>query len=128
MNRVLIVDDGDDVLDFMKTAIARFGFTPIVTKTATSALKIFHAEVPGIVIADLDLGGSMDGVSLCSRIRYENKSVVVIAMSGYFVSEYDKIYCLEAGFSDFLVKPIDLDSLFSALQCAFDRRARWMGI
>ena len=127
MNRVLVVDDEDLILNMVKEAIEKMGFRAITAKSATEALSIFHDERPGTVITDLNLGGDMDGVSLCSRIRYEDKSVVVVAMSGYF-SEYDKIYCLEAGFSDFLSKPVQLDALFSAVQCAFDRRSRWMNI
>ena len=59
--------------------------------------------------------------------RYDDPSVAVIAMSGFF-SEYDKTFCLSAGFSDFLEKPVDTNELNSALQCAFERRSRWMKI
>jgi DNA-binding response OmpR family regulator len=127
MNRVLVVDDESSISKLIETEIKEIGFDAITAESATQALSIFHSDSPGIVITDLNLGGEMDGVSLCSRIRYEDKSVVVIAMSGFF-SEYDKIYCLEAGFSDFLAKPIGRDDLFSAVQCAFDRRSRWKGI
>ena len=127
MNRVLVVDDEQAVLDIVSDTIKKLGFVAITCGSATTALGIFHGSSPGIVLTDLNLGGEMDGVSLCSRIRYEDKSTVVTAMSGYF-SEYDRVYCLEAGFSDFLVKPVKMDTLFSALKCAFDRRKRWFSI
>jgi DNA-binding response OmpR family regulator len=127
MDRVLIVDDEDIILDTVGEAVEKFGFRVIKAKSATEALSIFHEKQPGIVITDLNLGGDADGVSLCSRIRYEDKSVMVLAMSGFF-SEYDEIYCLEVGFTDFLVKPVQLDALCSAVQCAFDRRFRWKNI
>ena len=127
MNRVLIVDDEQMVLDVTSELVDRLGFIPINAKSAGEALNIFREKSPGIVLCDLNLGDSMDGVALCSHIQYKDQSTVMIAMSGYF-SDYDKAYCLSAGFSDFLEKPIDHNELKSALQCAFERRTRWMQI
>ena len=125
MNRVLIVDDDKMVLDVTSDMVAKLGFTPIKALTADEALRIFREKSPGIVLCDLNLGENMDGVALCSHIQYEDKATVMIAMSGYF-SDYDKAYCLSVGFSDFLQKPIDFNELKSALQCAFERRTRWI--
>ena len=125
MNRVLIVDDEEAVLSLTSDLVLRIGFIPITALSADKALKIFHEKSPGIVLCDLTLGENMDGVALCSHIQYEDKSTVMIAMSGYF-SDYDKAYCLSVGFSDFLQKPIDFAELKSALHCAFERRTRWI--
>ena len=127
MNRVLIVDDDKMVLDVTSDMVAKLGFAPIKALTANKALKIADDQRPGIVLCDLNLGGNMDGIALCSRIRYADQSTAMIAMSGWF-SDYDKAYCLSAGFSDFLAKPISHEDLKSALQCAFERRTRWMQI
>jgi len=124
MNRVLIVDDEEMVREVISKQIREIGFTPVTASSAQKALELFHMSRFGIVLSDLNLNGSMDGVALCSRINYEDRSVIMIAMSGFF-SEYDKIWTLSAGFSDFLTKPIQIDELSSALQCAFDRRSRW---
>ena len=125
MNRVLIVDDEPSILGYMAPIINGIGYHTMVASSAKEALGIYLKESPGIVLTDLNLGDSMDGVSLCSRIVYENRSTVVIAMSGFF-SVYDKAYCLEAGFGDFLSKPVSTDDLKSALDCAFARRSRWL--
>jgi len=90
-------------------------------------LDVFHESRPGIILTDLKLGPEMDGVALCSKIMYEDNSVSVIAMSGYF-SEYDKIYAKGAGFVDALTKPVSKKELDSALNCAYERRARWNAI
>jgi DNA-binding response OmpR family regulator len=127
MNRVLVVDDEKPILELIVRQLETLGFIPLDANTAEAALRIFKEKKPGIVISDLNLGRGMDGVSLCSRIRYDDPSVAVIAMSGFF-SEYDKTFCLSAGFSDFLEKPVDTNELNSAIQCAFERRSRWMKI
>ena len=127
MNRVLIVDDEKDFLNITAEQIEDMGFVPLKASNAKEALKIWHEQAPHIVVTDLNLGDEMDGVALCSRILYEDRTAIVIAVSGYF-SIYDKTYCLAAGFSDFLSKPIDPNDLLGALQCAFDRRQRWAAI
>ena len=125
MNRVLIVDDEKSLLELTSIQITELGFIPLIANSADKALKIFREKSPGIVLCDLNLGGSMDGVAVCSHIQYEDQSTVMIAMSGWF-TDYDKAYCLSAGFSDFLEKPVNLNELKSALQCAFERRSRWI--
>ena len=127
MNRVLIVDDEPSILTVTAEMVHRVGFTPLTARSASEALKVFTKQHSGIVITDLRLGGDMDGVALCSRIQYDDKSVIVIAMSGLF-NEFDKTYCLSVGFGDFLTKPVAIAEMSSALQCALDRRTRWMQI
>ena len=125
MNRVLIVDDMPEVLTVTGDMVKKLGFVPILAKDAREALMIFRKEKPGLVITDLNLGGEMDGISLCSKIRFEDHLVCVIAMTG-FLNQYDLEFCIAAGFADVLVKPIDLDDLASSIKCNMDRRTRWV--
>ena len=125
MNRVLIVDDEELVLKVTASMIEKLDFVPMTALSARNALDIFRKEKPGLVITDLNLGGDMDGVSLCSKIRYEDRLVCVIAMTGY-LNQYDLEFCLAAGFSDVLVKPVDIDDLASSIKCNLDRRQRWV--
>lgn len=127
MNQVLIVDDEQAVLDILSKMIKMLGFIPLTAKSAKEALGIFRQKKPGIVLADLNLGGDMDGVALCSRILYEDRTTVVIALSGFF-SDYDKAYVLAVGFSDFLAKPINFGELKNAVQWGFQRRTRWINL
>lgn len=127
MNRVLIVDDEQGVLEALSAMVGKCGYIPIKASSAEQALEFFYRTSPGIVITDLRLGGDMDGVALCSKVMSEDRGVSVIAMSGHF-NVYDKVYCSGVGFIDFLQKPIRMADLTSALQCAFDRRRRWMEI
>jgi len=123
-HKILIVDDEKGIVEVLSMMIEGMGFVPLKAYSAMGALEIFHEAKPGIIITDLKLGGDMDGVALCSKILYEDKSTVVMAMSGYF-SEYDKIYCQGVGFSEPLKKPIGIAQLTSAIQCAVERRERW---
>lgn len=125
MNRVLVVDDEKPVLDLMTSLCEKNGFCPLVASSAKEAIEVFRREKPGIVVTDLVLGGDMDGIALCSWVRSHNHTAVLIAVSAYF-SEFDKEYCMAAGFSDFIVKPFRIADFADALACASSRRRRWM--
>ena len=127
MNRILVVDDEQGMAEMISEQVENLGFEATAALSAREALDLWKKERQGLVITDLNLGGDMDGISLCSRIRYEDHTVCVIAMSGY-VSEYDLEYCLAAGFSDVLEKPIDLNDLNSSIQCNLERRQRWITV
>jgi CheY-like chemotaxis protein len=70
-------------------------------------------------ICDLGLPDG-DGYELMRRIR-TIRSVPGIAMSGYAMSE-DRRRSQEAGFSEHLVKPIDIPQLIAALRRVTDSR------
>ena len=86
MNRVLVVDDEDLILDtWLRKQSRKFGFRAITAKSATEALSIFHDEQTRNRDYRFESWRRcMDGVSLCSRIRYEDKSVVVRGDVGVF--------------------------------------------
>jgi DNA-binding response OmpR family regulator len=127
MRRVLVIDDEPEILSLTCRMIKNLGFLTLEASSSVEACTIFKEKKPGIVITDLQLESGIDGVALCSRFLYEDKTTVVIAMSGYF-NRYDKMYALQVGFTDFLQKPVSLEELGSALHCAFDRRSRWCAL
>jgi len=128
MNKILVVDDEEDILYLIEQMIEAIGFKPILTNSFKEAIDIFEKERFGVLLSDLNLGnGNLDGCALCSRIKSIDSSVVAIAMSGYF-TEMDLKYILGVGFTDFLMKPIGLDELKTSIKCAFDRRNRWLKI
>ena len=53
MNRVLIVDDEQTVLDVTSDMVVKLGFSPMLARTANKALEIVYEQRPGIVLCDL---------------------------------------------------------------------------
>jgi two-component system response regulator HydG len=124
-DRILIVDDELSVVTLVGKILAGDGFQIFTANSAHKALDIWHLNnEPGIVLTDLKLGGDMDGVALCSKIRYESPRTVVIAMTGHS-DEYQLAYCRGVGFSDVIEKPICREDLLDAIRCASQQRARW---
>ena len=128
MDRILVVDDEELVLDITSRIIERIGFKPILANSFKEAIDIFEKEKFGVLLLDMNLGDTfLDGCVLCSRIKSIDSSIVAIAMSGYF-SQLDLKYVLCVGFTDFLIKPVGIKETQSAVKCAFERRNHWIEI
>ena len=124
-DRILIVDDEPTITELAGKILASDGYQIFKANSAHKAMDVWHLNhEPGIVLTDLKLGGDMDGVALCSKIRYESPRTIVIAMTGHS-DEYQLAYCRGVGFSDVLEKPICKEDLLDAIRCASQQRARW---
>jgi CheY-like chemotaxis protein len=129
MNTILVVDDEKDILYVISQIIERIGFNVIIANSFKEAIVVFENIKFDVLLSDLNLNGNFSngGCELCSRIKNIDASIVSIAMSGFF-TDYDKKRILNVGFSDFLMKPVKLKDLQESVQCAFDRRNRWLKI
>lgn len=118
--RILVVDDDEIVLSVMKTALEAEG---CIVSTCTGGLEAINQlesihEKFDIVILDFVMP-DLNGDEVLSRIRsYEKKqnlkAIPVFSHSGHItLEERDKI--IEKGYTDIMVKPIDLEDLFKKI-------------
>jgi len=124
MNKVLVVDDEQQLLDIIKQMLEKLGYKVYTALTATQALKLWKEHNIGIILSDLQLNTDMDGLSLCSRIRSEDLKTIMIAITG-LIEHYTLDLCLTVGFRDVLPKPIRFEDLRSTMECAMIQRERW---
>ncbi|MCP4649794.1 MAG: response regulator [PVC group bacterium] len=110
--KVLIVDDDEDVRDFVLAVLEDIGYQvdiEIALNGYTAGNKVVKFR-PDIVILDIMLPG-VNGNEICRQIREElGKDVKVLAITGYY-SEENKRKILEAGANAFMRKPMLLDEL-----------------
>jgi DNA-binding response OmpR family regulator len=102
-DRILIVDDNEDIRFFVKSALIPEGFEVIEAANGTQALEIFRKEEPSVIILDLSIG-QPDGFEVCREIR--KVSTVPIIMLTSHVEEMDEAMCLAAGADDYITKPV----------------------
>ena len=108
MHRVLVVDDNEDAAETLAHLLEAMGHRVQVAfdgKTALDVAATFHPEV-----ALLDIGlPVMDGYELASRLKRMpgGADVRLIAITGYGQAR-DRAAALQAGFSEHVVKPVDV--------------------
>ncbi|MCP9200438.1 response regulator [Gramella sp. GC03-9] len=113
MARILIVDD-DQTIGIMIQDILEFkGHNVVVTQQpATTKDQILQHDIE-LVLLDKLISG-VDGTDVCSELRKDErfKDLPIIMMSA--LHNVDEI-CREAGATEFLSKPFDMDTLIAAI-------------
>ena len=117
--RILAVDDDPMVLRYVRDALSRAGYAPIVTTDPDEALRIVESDRPRLVLLDLMLPGS-DGIELMGSIL-DIAEVPVIFLSAYGRDEIIA-RAFEAGATDYMVKPFSPTELVARVRGALRRR------
>jgi PAS domain S-box-containing protein len=109
--RVLVVEDNRDAAESLARLLRAAGHEVRTAYDGPAALAEARAFQPQVVFSDIDLPG-MDGYEVARRLRQEYGPVgpLLVAVTG-LGQEGDRRRALEAGFDDFLVKPVDPDAL-----------------
>ena len=118
---ILVVDDDPRMLRFVRDALAKAGYAPLVTGEALELETIIRAERPRLVLLDLLLPGH-DGIALMQEIR-ERFDLPVIFISAYGRDE-TVARALESGAADYLVKPFSPTELVARVRAALGRHER----
>jgi CheY-like chemotaxis protein/PAS domain-containing protein len=83
-SKVLVVDDEPDILEVAVAHLENMGYTALPATGGANALEIAgqNADI-ALVVTDVIMPGSMDGVELVQKIRHLLPSVKVIYSSGF---------------------------------------------
>ncbi len=113
--RILVVEDNEDGANTIAMLLRALGQQVKVVFSGPAAVETAEEYQPNIVLLDIGLPG-MSGFDVARRLRQMRSldGVRLIALTGYGQDE-DKQRAQEAGFDQFLVKPVGLDALRTLL-------------
>ena len=118
--RVLAVDDDPQALRYVRDALLKSGYTPVVTGDPGEALRLVEEEKPDLVLLDLMLPGT-DGIELMKDILGAGDVPVI------FVSAYGRDELIARAFDmgavDYVVKPFSPTELAARIRAALRKRA-----
>jgi two-component system OmpR family response regulator len=117
--RVLVVDDEEHIVNFLKMGLAYEGFAVATAEDARAALERVELFHPHLVILDLMLPG-MDGLDLAERLLRDPDLAVIMLTARDQVA--DRIAGLNVGADDYVVKPFDFDELVARIRAVTRRR------
>lgn len=117
--RLLLVEDHADTARTLARLLRLAGFTVIVASDVASARLAVEKETFDLLVSDLGLPDG-EGHEIMRMIR-ESRRVPGIAMSGYGMEE-DLRRSAEAGFSEHLVKPVNIAQLIAAIRRIAENR------
>ncbi|MDE0452932.1 MAG: response regulator [Gammaproteobacteria bacterium] len=116
--RILVVDDDPRTLRFVRDALSKAGYAPLVTAATHDLSRIIRAERPRLVLLDLMLPG-INGIEMMRQIP-ELSDVPVIFISGYGRDE-TVARAFESGAVDYIVKPFSPTELVARVRAALRR-------
>ena len=112
--RILLVDDNVDFATSLSLLLRKLGHEVLVAHDAPEAIGAAAAFRPDFAFLDIGLP-SMDGYELARKLhRVVADGVGLVAISGWG-QQKDRRKAREAGFSTYLVKPVDMASIRATL-------------
>lgn len=113
---VLVVEDDDDTRLLLRTMLEMRGYGVAEAADGEEGVALAWRERPELVLMDATLP-RMDGLAATRRIRSDSAlgGVPVVFLSGHAQPEF-RAAALEAGGTDFLVKPVALAELASVVE------------
>ena len=112
MPRVLIVDDDEDTLYYLRTLLAAFGYNVESALHGGEALTKARRSPPSLVIADL-LMPVMDGYTLLRHWKQDKKlkDIPFMVYTATYTEPEDERLAIDLGADAFIVKPMKPDEL-----------------
>ena len=123
--RLLLIVDGDaHQRSYHAMVLQRFEYRVATAATAREALERTAAEMPALIVADMDLP-DMGGMDLLGLFRKDRRAaripVIALSLSGDHGTE---ARCLQAGFAAYLKKPAPAEELYRSVQAALEPAPR----
>ncbi|ATU94041.1 response regulator transcription factor [Phyllobacterium zundukense] len=119
MARILLVEDDDRIVGFVKRGLEAEGYLVDLANNGEDALAMVRETPYALIILDRLLPG-IDGLEVCrilQRERHENLVLMLTAKS----SLQDKVDGLKGGADDYLTKPFAFDELIARIEALLRR-------
>ncbi len=114
-DKVLIVEDEQNISNFISTVLSANNFDVLIAETGTQALSMITSHCPDLIILDLGLP-DIDGTDILRAVRsWSNLPVIVVSARTH---EHDKVTALDMGADDYIEKPFGTSELLARIRTA----------
>lgn len=118
---LLLVDDEQDVLEFIGYNLRKEGFIVHTASNGKDAIRIAQEIRPHLILLDVMMPG-MDGIETCEELRkIQPLKNVIIAFLTARGEDYSQIAGFDAGGDDYISKPIKPKVLVSRIKALLKR-------
>jgi len=118
---ILLVDDEDDIREFLSYTLRKEGFTVHTAHDGNTGIKKAWEVKPHLILLDVMMPGT-DGIEACKQIRSDPEmSSVIICFLTARSEDYSQIAGFEAGGDDYIIKPVRPRVLVSRVKALLRR-------
>jgi two-component system phosphate regulon response regulator PhoB len=120
--RVLVVDDEEDLLELVNYNLSKEGYRVNCVGTGEEALAEARKTMPDLIVLDLLLP-SVDGLEVCRLLKSDHKTQhIPVIMLTAKSDEADVVAGLELGADDYLTKPFSPRVLLARIKALLRRK------
>jgi two-component system phosphate regulon response regulator PhoB len=122
--RILVVDDEEDLLELVNYNLSREGFRVECVASGEAALAAARRNLPDLIVLDLLLP-HVDGLEICRRLKSDDKTRhIPVVMLTAKSEEADMVTGLELGADDYITKPFSPRVLLARIRAILRRKAQ----
>lgn len=114
---LLLIEDDRAVVRMLSLILKRSGHQILVANTGQAGIDLARKQLPDVVLCDIGLPDGLSGFDVAKTLRDDPQMehVKLVALTGYGRPE-DKMRGKEAGFDDYLTKPVSVAVLTRLLR------------
>ncbi|OGR99477.1 MAG: hypothetical protein A2V88_04555 [Elusimicrobia bacterium RBG_16_66_12] len=120
--KLLIIDDDAHLRESLAEVLELDGFECHQAGAAKEGISAAQKIEPEVVIMDIQLPDS-SGFQICQELRKRSKTMILIMMTGRFLSSEEKKQGFELGADEYITKPFDLAELSARIKQLLSRNA-----
>jgi DNA-binding response OmpR family regulator len=116
---IVVVEDDPNIADLVDMYLRQEGFRVLQATDGERGLELIGREKPRLVVLDVGLPGTLDGLVVCRRLRSDG--AVPVLMLTARDAEIDRILGLEMGADDYVTKPFSPRELVARVKAILRR-------
>jgi two-component system, OmpR family, phosphate regulon response regulator PhoB len=106
MKKILIVDDQAPVRELVSVTLEIGPYQILAAENGHQALETARAEMPDLILLDIQMPGSLDGLEVCRILKSDPEThdmfIIILTAKG---QDWDRQAGYDAGADDYFVKP-----------------------
>ncbi len=119
MKKILVVDDEEDILNFLELVLREKGYEVVTAASGHDALTRAQLEKPDLVLLDIMMP-QMDGWEVLKLLRIDDETASIpVAMLSARTEARDRVQGLQEGAIDYICKPFSLQELLTKIEAIF---------
>ena len=109
---ILVVEDEFLIRMLLADELRDVGYQVVEAANADEALEVLRGVTPDVIISDVRMPGSIDGMGLLAAVRQSFPNLPVIMMS----ADAEPQDAISAGANQFVAKPYRVEAIFEAVR------------
>ena len=122
--KILLVDDEQDILEFLSYNLRKEGCDVITANNGKEGLELAKKHTPDLILLDVMMP-EMDGMEVCENLRsiqkLDNTFIIFLTARS---EEYSELSGFTAGADDYITKPIKPKLLISRINAILRRSSK----